>query len=171
MPVTDESSDQKGRPGCSLRCGVLILALLGVSVVMCSLIGCAAGQVELQPEVEKKATQHSTCYAVQVGAYKKRTEAVTMLVKLAETIPYPMMLTEVVARDNVRWRLRVLTTSRVEADKASERLLAEQGVQTWIVPMTCKERLEGGILTPRTETPGPATNVQELAQARRIGDR
>lgn len=122
------------------------MALLTLSVALCWQMGCAAGQVLLQPEVEKEVTRHSTCYAVQVGAYEKRAEAVAMMIKLAQTFSYPMALTQVDARDNVRWRLRVLASSRDEALKASERLLAEQGIHGWMVPMSCKEKLDDLVL-------------------------
>jgi hypothetical protein len=141
---------------------VLVLALLVVSPVLCSQTLSPAGQLQqtTKKEVDKKRTEHSTCYAVQVGAYKERAEVGAMLDKLAEGFPYRMMLTQVGARDNMRWRLRVLATSRVEALKVSERLLAEQGVQAWTIPIPCaysvKGRLNRTILAPHTETPGPA---------------
>jgi SPOR domain len=153
MPMTNESSAQKGRKRGARRCAVLILALLAVSVVMCLQMGCAVGQAQLEPEVETKTTHHSGCFAVQVGAYAKRAEAVTMLIKLTETISYPMMLTEVVAKGNVRWRLRVLVLSRDEALKASERLLAEDHIQTWTVPMSCANSFtESDSATPTANT-------------------
>src|SRR5215470_16746250 len=137
--MTDNYSDNNGRPGHTLRCALLILALLLVSVAMGSQMGCAMGQVQstMQSEPEQKAPQHSMCYGVQVGAYEKRADAVAMMIKLAETFRYPMMLTQVALRDDVRWRLRVQATSKDEAHTISERLLAEQGVQAWIVPMLC----------------------------------
>jgi cell division septation protein DedD len=141
---------------------VLVLALLVVSPVFCSQTLSPAGQLQhtTKKEVDKKRTEHSTCYAVQVGAYKERAEVGAMLDKLAEGFPYRMMLTQVGARDNMRWRLRVLATSRVEALKVSERLLAEQGVQAWIIPIPCaysvKGRLNRTILALHTETPEPA---------------
>jgi hypothetical protein len=83
-----------------------------------------------------------------------------MLEKLAKGFSYRMMLTQVGTRDNTWWRLRVLATARVEALKVSERLLAEQGVQSWIVPIPCAYSAKGGldrtILAPHTETPEPA---------------
>jgi len=173
--MADKPSDQKGRPAWILRCAVLILVLLVLSLALCSRIASAAGQVRptMKREVEKKATQHSTCYAVQVGAYKKRAEAGAMLDKLARAFLYRMMLTQVGARDNVRWRLRVLATSKVEALQVSERLSAEQGIEAWILPMPCTDLVEGrldhAILTLHTETPEPASpaRMKEAAPSSR----
>jgi cell division septation protein DedD len=138
---------------------VLVLALFVLSPFLCSQTPSPQLQHVRKEEVDKR-TEHSTCYAVQVGAYKERAEAGAMLEKLAKEFPYRMMLTQVGTRDNTWWRLRVLATARVEALNVSERLLAEQGVQSWIVPIPCaysiKGRLNRTILAPHTETPGPA---------------
>jgi hypothetical protein len=157
--MRDESPDQKSRLGYTVRHTVLVLALFVVSPFLCSQTPSPQLQHTRKEEVDKR-TEHSTCYAVQVGAYKERAEAGAMLEKLAEGFPYRMTLTQVGTRDNTWWRLRVLATARVEALKISERLLAEQGVQAWIVPIPCaysaKGRLDRTILAPHTETPEPA---------------
>ena len=157
--MRDESPDQKSRLGYTVRHTVLVLALFVVTPFLCSQTPSPQLQHTRKEEVDKR-TEHSTCYAVQVGAYKERAEAGAMLEKLTEGFPYLMMLTQVGTRDNTWWRLRVLATARVEALKVSERLLAEQGVQAWIVPIPCaysaKGRLDRIILAPHTETPEPA---------------
>lgn len=155
-----------------MRQTVLVLALFVVSPVLCSQTPSPQLQHTRKEEVDK-GTEHSTCYAVQVGAYKERAEAGAMLEKLTEGFPYRMMLTQVSTRDNTWWRLRVLATARVEALKVSERLLAEQGIQASIVPIPCaysaKGRLDRTILAPHTETPeaaNPALNKEVVPSPR-----
>jgi hypothetical protein len=86
--------------------------------------------------VETRRSEPS-CFAVQVGAYEDRAEATVMLNRLMQAFPDPMTLSQVVTRDKTRWRLRVLATSRLEALKVSGRLLGEQGIKAWIVPIPC----------------------------------
>lgn len=144
-----------------MRCAVLILAVLEVSPALCSLTASEQIPQTTKEEGEKKRMDDSTCYAVQVGAYENRAEVGDMLDKLAPEFPDRMILTQVATRDKTLWRLRVLATSRVEALKVSERLLAEQSIRAWIVPIACtdsaKGRLDHATLAHRIETTEPAS--------------
>ena len=163
-----ESANQKVGPGCMLRCAPLILALLAVSPVFSFESSSPVGQLQhATNEIEKKSTEHSICFAVQVGAYKERPEVGAMLDKLAQEFPYRMMVTQVGTGDKTRWRLRVLATSRVEAFMISERLLAEQGVEAWIVPIPCTHWVNGK-QEPSIPAPSdpPLTKEQVVAPPR-----
>lgn len=159
--MSDESPNENGRLACNMRCPVLILVLLVVGAVLCSQT--ASGQVlqTMKKEGEKKRTDDSTCYAVQVGAYESRAEVADTLDKLTQEFPHRIMLTEVGMRDKTFWRLRVLATSKVEAREVSERLLTEQSIRAWIVAIACADSVQAGldhaILAPPRETPGPAS--------------
>jgi SPOR domain len=131
--------DQQGRPWCVRRYAVLLLSLLVVSPVLLSQTSSPALQIEptMKKAVDTKSTGASTCYAVQVGAYEGRAEATETMKRLMQAFPNRMALSQVVAPDKTRWRLRVLTTSKVEALKVSGRLLGEQGIKAWIDPTPC----------------------------------
>lgn len=86
---------------------------------------------------ERKSSQSATCYAVQVGAYEEEAEADRMMNKLMQDYPYGMTIAPVSTRGQTRWRLRVLATSKPEALEISARLLRDQQIKAWIVPIPC----------------------------------
>ena len=123
---------------------VLALLVLAVGLLSSSQISLAVPQVQ-KTEVVTKSFETTGCYAVQVGAYGKRAEALAVLHSLTERFSYPTRLTSVVTQDDTLWRVRMLTTSKAEALKASERLLQEQGVKAWIIPTPCTAQAKGNI--------------------------
>jgi membrane-associated protease RseP (regulator of RpoE activity) len=163
---------------------VLALAVLIVSLLLSSRTSLAVPQVQTT-EAVTKSPETARCYAVQVGAYGKRAEALAMLNRLTQRFSYPTTLTPLVTQDNTLWRVRMLTTSKAEALEASERLLQDQGVKAWIMPIPCTTRVNGNSeganhdrkpegatssarALPVLTTPpavGPATAPPENAQA------
>jgi hypothetical protein len=121
---------------------VLALAVLVAGVLSSSRTSLAVPQVQTTEAVTKTAGT-KRCYAVQVGAYGKRAEALAMLNRLTQRLSYPTTLTPLVTQDDTLWRVRMLTTSKAEALKASERLLQDQGVKAWIIPIPCTTRVNG----------------------------
>jgi len=121
---------------------VLALAVLVIGLLSSSQISSAVPQVQTTVEVTK-SPDTTKCYAVQVGAYGKRAEAVAMLNRLIQRFSYPTTLTPLVTQDDTLWRVRMLTTSKAEALKASEHLLQDQGVKAWIIPIPCTTRVNG----------------------------
>jgi len=121
---------------------VLALAAFVLGLLSSSKISLAVPQVQTTAAVTK-SPEATKCYAVQVGAYGKRAEALAMLNRLTQRFSYPTTLTPLVTQDNTLWRVRVLTTSKTEALKASERLLQDQGVKAWIMPIPCTTRVNG----------------------------
>jgi hypothetical protein len=121
---------------------VLALAVLVVGELLSSQTSLAVPQVQTT-EAVTKSPETARCYAVQVGAYGKRAEALAMLNRLSRRFSYPTMLTSLVTQDDILWRVRMLTTSKGEALKASERLLQDQGVKAWIIPIPCTTRANG----------------------------
>jgi membrane-associated protease RseP (regulator of RpoE activity) len=121
---------------------VLALAVLVVSLLSSSQTSLAMPQIQTTRAVTK-TPETARCYAVQVGAYGKRAEALAMLNRLTQRFSYPTTLTPLVTQDDTLWRVRVLTTSKTEALKASERLLQDQGVKAWIIPIPCTTRVNG----------------------------
>lgn len=127
--------------GRTLFRSALALALPAVGLLS-SQMSLALPQVQTT-EVVMQRPETTGCYAVQVGAYVKRAEALAVLNRLSERFSYPTTLTSVVTQDDTLWRVRMLTTSRAETLKASERLLQEQGVKAWIIPTPCTARAKG----------------------------
>jgi hypothetical protein len=120
----------------------LALLVLVVGLLSSSQTSLAVPQVQTAVEVTK-SPDTTRCYAVQVGAYGKRAEALAMLNRLTQRFSYPTTLTPLVTQDDTLWRVRMLTTSRAEALKASERLLEDQGIKAWIAPMPCTAQAKG----------------------------
>src|SRR5215472_1534609 len=106
------------------------LAVLVVSLLSFSRASLANPQVQTTEAVTKNPDT-TRCYAVQVGAYNKRAEALAMLNRLTQKFSYPTVLTSLVTQDDTLWRVRMLTTSMTEALKASEHLLHEQSIRAW----------------------------------------
>ena len=121
---------------------VLALAVFVVGLLSSSQISSAVPQVQTT-EAVTKSPETARCYAVQVGAYSKRAEALAMLNRLTQRFSYPTTLTPLVTQDDTLWRVRMLTTSKAEALKASERVLQDQGVKAWIMPIPCTTRVNG----------------------------
>jgi PDZ domain/SPOR domain len=121
---------------------VLALAVLVAGVLSSSQTSLAVPQVQTTEAVTKRP-ETAKCYAVQVGAYSKRAEALAMLNRLTQRFSYRTTLTPLVTRDDTLWRVRMLTTSRADALKASERLLQDQGVKAWIIPIPCAAQANG----------------------------
>ena len=121
---------------------VLALSVLVVGLLSSSQISSTVPQVQTT-EAVTKSPETARCYAVQVGAYSKRAEALAMLNGLTQRLSYPTTLTPLVNQDDTLWRVRMLTTSKAEALKASERLLQDQGVKAWIIPIPCTIRVNG----------------------------
>jgi hypothetical protein len=121
---------------------VLALASLVLGVLSFSQESLAVPQVQTTVEVTK-IPEATKCYAVQVGAYGKRAEALAMLNKLTQRFSYPTTLTPLVTHDDTLWRVRMLTNSKAEALKASEHLLQDQRVKAWIVPIPCAAQVNG----------------------------
>jgi hypothetical protein len=121
---------------------VLTLAAFVLGLLSSSKISLALPQVQTT-EAVTKSPETARCYAVQVGAYGKRAEALAMLNRLTQRFSYPTTLTPLVTQDDTLWRVRMLTTSKAEALRASERLLQDQRVNTWIVPIRCSAQAHG----------------------------
>jgi hypothetical protein len=122
--------------------GVLALAVFVLGLFSSSQTSLAVPQIQTT-EAVTKSPEATKCYAVQVGAYGKRAEALAMLNRLTQRFSYPTTLTPLVTQDNTLWRVRMLTTSKAEALKASERLLQDQRVNAWIVPIPCSAQVHG----------------------------
>jgi len=122
--------------------GVLALAVFVLGLFSSSQTSLAVPQIQTT-EAVTKSPEATKCYAVQVGAYSKRAEALAMLNRLTQRFSYPTTLTPLVTQDNTLWRVRMLTTSKAEALEASERLLQGQGVKAWIMPIPCTTRVNG----------------------------
>jgi hypothetical protein len=133
------SPKQDGRAESVQRFALLLLSLLVTSPVLSSRTASAAPQVQpaMKKAVDTRSAEASNCYAVQVGAYEGRAEATETMRRLMQAFPNRMALSQVVTPDKTRWRLRVLTTSKGEALKVSDRLLAEQGIKAWIDAIPC----------------------------------
>jgi len=121
---------------------VLTLAVLVIGLLSSSQISSGVPQLQTSVEVTK-SPETARCYAVQVGAYGKRAEALAVLNTLTQRFSYPTTLTPLVTQDDTLWRVRILTTSKAEALKVSERLLQDQGVKAWIMPIPCTTRVDG----------------------------
>jgi membrane-associated protease RseP (regulator of RpoE activity) len=121
---------------------VLALAVFVLGLFSSSQTSLAVPQIQTTAAVTK-SPETARCYVVQVGAYGKRAEALAMLNRLIQRFSYPTTLTPLVTQDNTLWRVRMLTTSKAEALKASERLLQDQGVKAWIMPIPCTTRVNG----------------------------
>jgi membrane-associated protease RseP (regulator of RpoE activity) len=121
---------------------VLPLAVFVVGVLSSSQVSLAVPQVQTT-EAVTKSSEATKCYAVQVGAYGKRAEALAMLNRLTQRFSYPTTLTPLVIQDDTLWRVRMLTTSKAEALNASERLLRDQDVKAWILPIPCVTQANG----------------------------
>ena len=121
---------------------VLALLVLVVGLLSSLKISLAVPQVQTTAAVTK-SPEATKCYAVQVGAYGKRAEALAMLNRLTQRFSYPTTLTPLVTQDNTLWRVRMLTNSKAEALEASEHLLRDQRVNAWIVPIPCSAQAHG----------------------------
>lgn len=131
--------NQEGGHSPVSRSMVLILVLAVASSALSSQASSTTQQAQASTKKapEKKSTEAATCYAVQVGAYVDRAEADRMLNKLMKVFPNGMTISQVTTRNETRWRLRVLATSKPEALKIAARLLRDQDIKAWIDPVPC----------------------------------
>jgi len=116
--------------------------VLVVGLLLSSQTSLAVPQIQTT-EAVTKSPETARCYAVQVGAYGNRAEALAMLNRLTQRFSYPTTLTPLVTQDDTLWRVRMLTTSKAEALEASEHLLQDHRVNPWIVPIPCIAQANG----------------------------
>lgn len=77
------------------------------------------------------------CYAVQVGAYESRDEAVAVENALSRQFRNATQMAQLPSPTKTLWRVRLLAASKEEAAALVKRLQKTDWNKSWVVPTAC----------------------------------
>lgn len=87
--------------------------------------------------VRSSTPKAKECYAIQVGAYKDREEAIATQNELARQFPNATQVSQLPSSTEIYWRVRMLAASKEEAQSLVRRLQKTRWNKSWIVPNPC----------------------------------
>lgn len=90
----------------------------------------------LKKKVEATAASKG-CYAVQVGAYEDRREAVATQNQLSRQFRNAMQMSQSPSEKKIFWRVRMLAASKQEAEALVRRLQKTQWNKAFVAPTPC----------------------------------
>jgi cell division protein FtsN len=138
------SASAKKRARLVFRLGVLAFPILAVGhAAQTSPSGKPTQTPQKNPVIKNdknnvgRGSVQKECYAIQVGAYKDREEAVATQNELSRQFPNATQVSQLPSRNEIYWRVRMLAASKDEAEALVRRLQQTRWNKSWVVPVPC----------------------------------